>query len=542
MKSRGGFSFRTVLVAFPLVILALVYAWSFRRLLPEGAPANGIEPEILRVGHIFIYQKEAFEEMADAYEEMCRQRGENVRIEQIVVPQGIYRSWFITQLVGKTAPDLVAINVGSSTERLARFFEPLSDVMAEPSPYNQGTELEGVPWYSTFPDGLPTSYNMTLLEYYTVPMTNTTTRMLVNLPLYRKIRGDTPLPRTYDEFLELCQATRDYSKKHGLNLVPIAGSQYHAPVVFRFMTRSLTQQLARKLNLSRTMRFTDAEERASYLDGDWSLESPEVYDLLQMTGEIGRQMTPGFLQLQREDGSFYFAQGQSLMLISFSNEAVVIPELTGFETAAFRVPVPTPETPHYGRHVLGRMEDKSYTSNFSIALTRDSKQKARAIDFLQFAGSIQGNQIFCDYSGWVPSVAKVKILPHLEPYLPDLSGGYQLGFDLTSYDLQQAGETRRVFSTYIHLLTDANGGPDRFIEEAGPVYSAALRRDAHKEMIDNWETVQRDDVMIAMLGMLADADVNPESALAKRNRLWEASLEQEATARLLDRAVTRSER
>src|SRR5204863_8058200 len=102
-------------------------------------------------------------------------------------------------------------------------------------------------------------------------------------------------------------------------------------------------------------------------------------------------------------------------------------------------------------HVPGRMEDRSYTSNFSLALTRGSPAQSRALDFLKFVGSRGGNQIFCDRSGWVPSVAGVRTKPELDIFLPDNSGGFLFGFDLSCYELIQAGDASRVFCTQVHL-------------------------------------------------------------------------------------------
>lgn len=522
------------------LLVAALWGWRAGKLPSRGFTGSGPRTEVIRVAHLYLDQVEAFQAVASAYEELCRRRGEHVKIVQVAVPQGVYAGWFTTRLVGETLPELVALNVGNSTERLARYFEPLSEVMLQPNPYNAGTELAGQPWRDTFPDGLPNSYNSTLLEYYTVPMTNTTTRMVINLRLFREICCEAPLPRTYDEFIALCRKTREFSTRTGRNVTPVAGSLYHAPVLLRFLTRSQTQGLARELNRVRNLRYTDAEQRLAYLEGRYSLRSPEMLDLLALTGEVAGYMTPGFFQLRREDASFNFLQGQALMLISFSNEAKIVPAMASFPIAAFRVPVPTADTPRYGRHVPGRMEDKSYTSNFSLALARESPGKARALDFLRFAGSLPGNQIFCDRSGWVPSVAGVRISPELAPYLPDAAGGYQLGFDLSSYELVQAGEAHRVFSTNIHLLGDATEGPERFITKAGPAYDAAVRADARRQLLDTWETVRRDDTMIAMLDRLAAAGgPDAAAAAAKRNRLWEASLEQEASARQLRRALAR---
>lgn len=520
------------------LIAAGLVAWQFSR--RPIWPGRGSE-EVIRIGHIFLETQEAIDDLGRAYEELCRQRGERVRVVQIAVPHRLYASWFITQLLSKDTPEILAIHAGSTTERLARYIEPLAAELAQPNPYNAGTSLAGVPWRNTFTAGLRSSYNDTLLDYYSVPFTNTTTRLLVNMDIYREIFGDAPWPQTYEGFVQLCRATQEYAVRTGRNIHPIASSLYHAPVLFRLLVRTQTAQLTMQFNPTRTLRYSNTEQSLAWLTGGYTLATPEIREMLRMIHEMSGLMQPGFTQLGREDADMYFKQGHALTLISFSNSDQSVRKEIGFPLRVVRVPAPLPATPRYGRHVLGPSEDKSYTSHFEVGLASHSRNRARALDFLKFATSQRGNRIFARTARWTPAVAGVVPHPNLQPYLADPEGGYQLGFDLACYDTSRAGEIARVDQANLHLLADArDGAEDRFAQKISAEYDRAMRADVARDIKSREDTVQRNDTIIAFLDeLVATGAVDTEARAAKRDALWEASLEQEATARLVRRTLRR---
>ena len=73
-----------------------------------------------------------------------------VRIKQIPIPERIYSNWLLTQLVGGTAPNIIQIGMGSTDERLARYFLPLTDLAKAPNPHNAGADLDGVTHFQEF--------------------------------------------------------------------------------------------------------------------------------------------------------------------------------------------------------------------------------------------------------------------------------------------------------------------------------------------------------------------------------------------------------
>jgi hypothetical protein len=131
-------------------------------------------------------------------------------------------------------------------------------------------------------------------------------------------------------------------------------------------------------------------------------------------------------------------------------------------------------------------------------------------------------------------VAGVEPHPNLLPYLSDPEGGYQLGFDLACYDTSRAGDIARVDQANLHLLADArDGAEDRFVQKIAGEYDRAMRADVARDLKSREDTVQRNDTMIACLDRLAAVEPDSRALTAKRDALWEANLEQEATALLV---------
>jgi len=522
-----------------LLILAAAAGLIAWQLTHRPVSADSETTEVVRIGHIFLETREAIDTLARAYEERCKERGENVRIVQLAVPHRLYGSWFITQLLSHDTPEILAIHAGSTDDRLARYIMPLSDELAQTNPYNAGTEIEAMPWLNTFPSGLRNSYNATLLDYYSVPFTHTTTRLLVNLELYREIFGDAPWPETYEGFVRLCRETQDYAKRTGRGIHAIASSHYHAPVLFRLLARTQTARLTEEFNRTRTLRYSNTEQRLAWLKGEFDLESPQVRDQLSMIHEIAGLMQPGFTQLGREDADMYFTQGRALTLISFSNSDQSVREQIEFPLGVVRAPAPLPDTPHYGRNVVGPSEDISYTSNFEMGLTRNGRNQARALDFLKFVTSQEGNRIFAQHSRWTPSVVGVEPHPNLIPYLFESNAGYQLGFDLASYEPKTSGETSLVEYSNIYLLADPReGAVDRYVDAIADDYDQAMRSDAARDLKQREDAEQRNLTMVALLDRIVTSGAPDAETLSIRmSRLWEANLEQEDTARLIRRTL-----
>jgi len=94
----------------------------------------------------------------------------DVSVQQIDIHERAYNQWVQTQLIGRTAPDLIELRFGPDlANRVVRYFVPITDIVDRPNPYNEGTDLEGLPWRETYMDGMMGGYFGELQDYYGVP-------------------------------------------------------------------------------------------------------------------------------------------------------------------------------------------------------------------------------------------------------------------------------------------------------------------------------------------------------------------------------------
>ena len=425
--------------------------------------------------------RSAFEALAREYEQLCAARGQRVRVQQIPIPERVFANWMLTQLIGKKAPQIICLDIGrdiTSSDRIARFFEPVSDYVNEPNPYNAGTPLAGVPWRETFVDGMATAYEPNLHDYYNVPVSLYTYRLFYNKPLFEKIFGaGAEPPDNYRDFLAACEKITDYGRRHNLKLSPMAGSKYNAPILTDTLTRMQTQKLSPRVNRRQTMIANGRDSQLAYLRGEWGIRSPEITDSLRLLQSVSRHFQPGFQQVSRDTATFYFVQGRSVFIAAGSWDNLSLRDQSPFEIGICRIPVPTVDDPEYGRNMFGPPAEAAKNSLcLSFGLVRGTEHQELALDFLRYLSSYGGNRSFSKQSGWLPSVLGVPVPAELEIFLPRPEG-YPNGFGLNN-----GTETTRLQENYYYLLQTYPDSPERFqsaLEQGG--YEAACVTD-----LTNW--------------------------------------------------------
>jgi raffinose/stachyose/melibiose transport system substrate-binding protein len=442
--------------------------------------------------------RDTFDVLSREYEKICAERGLKVRVEQKAIPERVFPNWLITQLVGGKAPQIIAIdnNVnnskGMTTDRIARYFEAISDYVHEPNPYNVGTPLEGMPWCDTFVDGMSRSYDGNLLDYYSVPLSMYTFRLFYNKPLYQKIFGDTPPPNDYREFIKACEKIVAYGREHQLNLVPIAGSKYNAPMLTDLFAGTQTQKLGRELNRKDTLVSDDNEVRLAYLRGEWNVRTPAIAASLRLLQSVNRYFQPGFQQVDRDSATFYFVQGRSVFVAAGSWDSSSLRIQAPFEIGVCRIPVPTVKDPEYGRNMYGPPTEAANGTTLSFGLVRGADNRDVALDFLRYLSSYQGDALFSKHSGWLPSVIKVPIVKELEVFQPVIDG-YP-----NAFGLGMGVETTRVRDNNYYLLQAFPDDPGRFqdaIEQSG--YGEACIGDLNLWLTGVSRMVMRMDTLLA---------------------------------------------
>lgn len=512
-------------------LLALCICLSLFRVITRGSEERKGNQIVIRLAHWQLEGgiRDAFQAVADEYTKLHP----NVKVEQMLVPERIYPNWATTQLVGGTAPDIIELGKGAETgDRVARFFLPSSEVADEPNPYNKGTPLEGLPWRSTFVDGMEGVYREDLADYYGIPTFLITVRLYYNRDLMREITGEDKVPTTYDELRALCDKVVEFAHRPEnlkRKIIPLAGSKYNAPMMMDRLLSSQTQTFEPMRNVLPVMAKSPEDASLAYLRGDWSLRSEPIQLGLELERDLGRYFPPGFSQLGREDATLYFVQERALMVATGSWDAssiFMLADQTGFKVGAFQVPLPDKNHPRYGKNVKGIASEANNKSTGAMAVYRGSKNRDVAVDFLRFLTSVRGNSLWSDISKWPPVITGVEPNERTKPFMP-ISEGEIDGMTLTLI----GGPTNqaRLLTNNGGALMDPDGSVDSYVKKLEPDYGKALTSDLLEASKNRLRSIRRQDgnIVASTYAKSMDPD-NPRVAL-KHDALWENQLSQELT-------------
>ncbi len=413
---------------------------------------------------------EGLEAVIKRYEEL----NPHIDVEQVLVPGRIYRQWLRTNLVGGTGADI--LEYGSFMPGMQdvpiRYFEPLTELLDRPNPYNRGTPLESVPWRSTFLDGLYNEqiYAPEVGQLYSVTLAQVSMRLFANDDLLQEIVGNDPdfkFPVTFEEFRDLTRRINEFSARTGRPVRVFAGAKDNARWLLEFMVNvvlmGLTHEIDREGHLARYPR----DFQMDFLRGRWDYERPEIKAALEHLRELAAEMRPGFIQLERDDAVREFMRREAVFVATGTWDATSLMRLAEFPVSIRRFPQPDKNDPKVGRYIFGRAADGSGLTAMAMYLNKHGRNKAAAIDFMHFMTSVEAGQLFMDHSGWISSIRETTIPPVLEAARAVVDGhGFGGGY------LQSGANTLDVFFRNLHLLVGPQGSVDRFV--------AAMKRDAPK--------------------------------------------------------------
>ncbi len=504
--------------AIGIVLLASCFAYSLIRVASLARQEKDETITTIRFAH---WQMEGGVRAAlDAVAARYMELHPNVRIEQILIPERTFQIWLTTRLIGGNAPDLVSLGLGMTEDRLARFFTPLTSEVEKPNPYNKGTEHEGVPWRDTFIDGLATSPGLLgLFDYYAVPNSAYTVRLFYNAPLYEQVTGKTKPPASYKELREVFAAVKEYNRQTGESLVAIAGSKYNSPYLMDALFDYQTQKLMLKVDSDHRLR-NPTPPFVSFFDGTLKIDDPAIVSALKLSREIGKNMPLGFLQLAREDATFYFVQNKALMISTGTWDGTSLRQEAPFQVGVIPIPLPLRDDPDYGSHVMGQASEAEVGGSLCFGLTRDSRHPEVALDFIKFMTSKEGSTLFSKVSNWLPSVVGVPVPDSIKAYAP-IEEGYPSGFGLKRIG---GAEVDRIYFNAFYALVAPHGGVEAFYSEFTPLFSKAIKEDAHLSLKNTLRTISRHDTTLAAYRYLGVTD---DSSREKASRLAEVQNSQE---------------
>ncbi len=510
-----------------ITLLAAAFVASVFKVATRVAREADPEQVTIRICH---WQLEAG--MRDAFDAVAREYTQlhpKVRVEQIAVPGRVYDSYRRTRLAGQNVPDLVEMG-GSADDLMARYFLPLTRYVEQPNPYNAGTELESLPWRETFTDGLGSAPGLeTLQEYYAIPNSIVTVRVYYNKSLHRQITGHDNPPENFEQFMALCQKSIDYAQQHGMAFVPLAGSRFNANILLDALFRGQTQKLSLRIDEEGNLN-PPAKPALAFLDPRVNLDTPAIQSGLKLMREVGVMMPAGFLQLDREDAIFHFAQGRALMIVTGSWDYSSIADQSPFEIGLFPIPLPEPENPQYGRFTLGPISEAGKGLGVNFFVSRDSPNSAVAIDFLQFLTSRRGHELFVKVSKWLPVIVGVEPAEETKGFAPRPEG-YTDGFSIAPL-MWGSGEMYRLQSNNLHELLTPRGSLEKFLRGMRPQFGAAVVKDAGKIEQGYDENLRRLDSTLTGERHAASARQSDKLSAG-----WETQNQQEASFYFLRRRI-----
>jgi raffinose/stachyose/melibiose transport system substrate-binding protein len=402
-------------------------------------------------------------------------------------------------------------------ELAPRYFQPISAEVDRPNPYDRGTPEEGRPWRATFIDGMngPDGYLRTLHEYYAPTIAMFTMRIFYNRTLLREITGNDSPPRTWREFLALCDAVRAHGRARGRLLFPLSNSPENCQWLANPVMQGLAGRVNERLDHDHALRTTMEEAAAGYLRGEWSYRTPEIANALRVFRDLGRNSEPGFLQMGRDVAMLEFLRGDTLMICAGTWDASSLVQSAAFEVGAFRLPLPGAGDPEYGPLTLGPLSDGSVATTTAFYLNKDSPHPAEALDFLRFLTSVEGNQIFVNVSQWLPSIKGVRPTAFAEQFMP-FYDGYCWDIQGSVFFWGTGQEMNQMFLRELNQLFPPGGSVGAMQDALERVLPPAIGRDLGAYLRNARLTFNGDDAQWAArqrLGTAPQALLGPSGLL-----------------------------
>ncbi|MBW7896433.1 MAG: extracellular solute-binding protein [Opitutaceae bacterium] len=486
-----------------IALLVLGFGYSGLRVWQHGREqADDSEVKVIRLAHWQLEPgvREAFDAIAQEYMRLHPQ----VKIEQLPIPGRVWTQWLRTQLVGGNPPDLIQVaNYQITDEMLSRYFVPLTQYLEETNPYNADEpDLRELSWRRSFaselvPEETVHYYSANLLEYYAVPNAMVTVRIFYNRDILKAALGEDRVPRTFDEMIATCQALEDYARRTNQPILPLAGSIFNITKMTAGFFGGTTQQLAIGLDYSRDLNLTKFEGIITFLRGQWSVDTPAVRTSLETVSAIGRYMSPGWVQMNREDAMLQFLQGQAAMLSTGTWDAGGILQQAQFEVGAFAVPSISPDDPVFGAATLGPTSEANIFASLPFGMTQASRHPEIVIDFLRFMTSRRMNEKFAEISTWLPVIKGVEVPKVAEAFRP-ISSGFIPGLVLQNY----GSLATNIFNQNVHLLSGANASAAAYVEKTRDIYPRVLVPELQRMADVHQETIRQKDSVMTGLYML----------------------------------------
>jgi len=408
-----------------IALVAVAYAGAIWNMLRTTHEEQWTDRKVIRICH---WQLESgFREGIDCAIREFEKRFPDTKVVQLPIYERAYKQFIQTQLIGGTAPDLIERGMDVDDNVVPRYYYPLTDELFRPNAFNEGTDLAGEPWITTFKDALASLIQPGNQEYYMVGLNNHTVRIFYNRTLYRRIMGHDRLPVTFRDLIAVCTRVKQYSDSLGPAgpVFPIAASSYQAERMRDVFSDALLASLLWTVYDTRfDVSARPTEKYLAYVRGGVEFTSDEIRASEMVQRELAAYYQPGFMATDRQEAGFAFAQQRALMISSGSwdyQSMRLQAADNGFEIGVIPFPLPDSADPAYGRYVDGQTAEENRTG-VSFGLSRSSRHPDVALAFMKFLTCKEINEKVNAIIGWIPSIRNTRVVDDMKPFLPVSEG------------------------------------------------------------------------------------------------------------------------
>ncbi|MFP4055002.1 MAG: ABC transporter substrate-binding protein [Phycisphaerae bacterium] len=506
---------RKISNAIGLVILTVALGWSVIHVayLTFFAPGESVAEDktVIRFAHWQLEGRtvEALNQAAEDYMKLHP----DVIVKQIEVPERGYEQWVKTQLIGRTAPDLIELRTWKWRDFINRYFEPVAVWADEPNPYNaDDPNLAGKSWRETYVDGMMGGWIEDLQALYGIPITMFTMRIYANRQMLEEATGSSKAPKTLGELLETCRKIEAWVEKNNRNVVPIAGADYVANMFRDKYYKMGTWGLLEPLDENLDGTISEGERLMAFFSGKLRFsKNPHIRAAHTVLYDITRFFNKGFMAAKRDQAVFLFAQGNAAMIATGSWDAGTLWEQVEdqFEIAVFDFPAAAPDDPEYGKYIRYRVSEADTRSGFCMGLTKLSQNKDRVIDFMHFLTSRNYNEKLNKRFRWVPAIEGAEPDPILRPFEPKVAGIYE------AFKMEIGSKTRleyeQAYEKYISTeIARENDTPQRrrqhyqqFIEGYADAFEKFSLEDCKRGFQNKYTAMEANKATVAQMRLRA---------------------------------------
>lgn len=473
-----------------VVVLGLAFGFSvlryqaIRAQLNLGAESSSEGIKVLRVLHWQLEPgyREALQWAMDEYNALPHVKKAQVRVIQLAIPERVYSQFLNVHLISGTAPDIcvkgMSAMVGDSSA-VARFFDPISEHVGGPNPYNQEPYLKAdlpkdladflrnAAWSDTFSDAMAAGWDDANQDYFAVPISSWgSVRVFYNQTLMKDIKAkmarewnqqpppawkknalDTLAlapesseigawvhseepPQTLARFFLFCEAALSYAEEEKREkLIPISASNYEVGQFFFAYKLPFTARIANRINFDKNHSISTEEIFGGWQAGDWSYADPGFQSYFEVARTFTHYFPAGFMGLDREQAQRRFVLGDAVFLATGAWDANSVflgakqkanPE-DQFEVGVMSFPMPAPGE-RWADAYAGKASGAGSNLGVPMAINKQSPHKDWAVDFLKFVTSHRVNEEMNRRASWLPAILGAEPVEAMKPFERELEG------------------------------------------------------------------------------------------------------------------------